>query len=130
MNQFVSLAVYNGVPLDTLGFGADSSDYCHSYCFFQAGYWNQSFWDLYPRYYHLRFSRHQSDQIRHYYFYHSYCCGNCNPFHLEASTPLYLPRVAIMITIVGFAILALLIIGGIYNRTGLASVIASSLSSS
>ncbi|MEI8096555.1 MAG: 7TM domain-containing protein [Candidatus Moraniibacteriota bacterium] len=35
---------------------------------------------------------------------------------------LYLPRVAITLSIVSLAILVILVIGGIYNRTGLASV--------
>jgi hypothetical protein len=48
--------------------------------------------------------------------------GTITRYLLKKARLLYLPRVAIMITVVGFSILLLLFAGGAWNRTGLASV--------
>lgn len=48
--------------------------------------------------------------------------GMLSRFLLRNFRMLYLPRVAITLTIVAFAILGILVLGGAYSRTGLASV--------
>jgi len=48
--------------------------------------------------------------------------GTVARFFLKSFRLLYLPRIAIVISVVGLAIFILLILGGIFDRTGLASV--------
>jgi hypothetical protein len=48
--------------------------------------------------------------------------GTLTRFLIKSFRLLYLPRIAIVLTVVTLAIFALLIVGGVMNRTGLASV--------
>ena len=122
MNQFVSLAAYNGVPLDTLVLMLILPIIVTLIAFFRQVIGIKAFGIYTPAI--ITFAFLATNQIKYgiTIFITVIVVGTATRYVLKRARLLYLPRVAIMITIVGFAILALLIIGGIYNRTGLASV--------
>jgi hypothetical protein len=122
MNQFVSLAAYNGVPLDTLVLLLILPIIVTLIAFFRQVIGIKAFGIYTPAI--ITFAFLATNQIKYgiTIFITVIVVGTATRYILKRARLLYLPRVAIMITIVGFAILALLIMGGINNRTGLASV--------
>jgi len=122
MNPFVSLAAINGVPLDTLVLMLILPIIVTLIAFFRQVVGIKAFGIYTPAI--ITFAFLATNQIKYgiTIFVTVIVVGTATRYVLKRARLLYLPRVAIMITIVGFAILALLIIGGIYNRTGLASV--------
>jgi len=122
MNQFVSLAAYNGVPLDTLVLLLILPIIVTLIAFFRQIIGIKAFGIYTPAI--ITFAFLATNQIKYgiTIFVTVIVVGTASRYVLKRARLLYLPRVAVMITIVGFAILALLIIGGINNRTGLASV--------
>lgn len=122
MNQFISLALSNGVPLDTLILVLILPIIVTVIAFFRQVVGIKAFGIYTPAI--ITFAFLATNEIRYgiTIFITVIIFGTLTRLLLKQFRLLYLPRVAIMITIVGFSILALLIIGGIYNRTGLASV--------
>jgi hypothetical protein len=122
MNHFISLALSNGVPLDTLVLVLILPIIVTLIAFFRQVIGIKAFGIYTPAI--ITFAFLATNQIKYgiIIFVTVIAMGTFVRYLLKQFRLLYLPRVAIMITIVGFAILALLIIGGIYNRTGLASV--------
>lgn len=122
MNQFVSFALTNGVPLDTLILVLILPIIVTMIAFFRQVVGIKAFGIYTPAI--ITFAFLATNEIRYgiTIFITVIFFGTVTRLLLKKFRLLYLPRVAIMITIVGFSILALLIVGGIYNRTGLASV--------
>jgi hypothetical protein len=122
MNPFISLVVSNGVPLDTLVLVLILPIIVTLIAFFRQVIGIKAFGIYTPAI--ITFAFLATNQIKYgiTIFITVIVVGTASRYILKRARLLYLPRVAIMITIVGFSILALLIIGGIYNRTGLASV--------
>jgi len=122
MNQFVSLAVTNGIPLDTLALVLLLPIIVTLIAFFRQVIGIKAFGIYTPAI--ITFAFLATDEIRYgiSIFVTVIVVGTITRFVLKHIRLLYLPRVAIMITIVGFSILLLLFIGGTYDRTGLASV--------
>lgn len=122
MNQFVTLALSNGVPLDTLILVLILPIIVTMIAFFRQVVGIKAFGIYTPAI--ITFALLATNEIRYgiTIFVVVIVVGTLTRLLLKQFRLLYLPRVAIMITIVGLSILALLIIGGIYNRTGLASV--------
>jgi hypothetical protein len=122
MNQFVQLAIGNGVPLDTLELVLILPIIVTMIAFFRQVIGIKAFGIYTPAI--ITFAFLATSEIRYgiFIFVTVVAMGIFVRYILKQIRLLYLPRVAIMITIVGFSILGLLIIGGIYNRTGLASV--------
>jgi hypothetical protein len=122
MNQFIQIALSNGVPLDTLVLVLILPIIVTLIAFFRQVIGIKAFGIYTPAI--ITFAFLATNEIRYgiIIFITVIAIGTFVRFLLKQFRLLYLPRVAIMITIVGFAILALLIIGGIYNRTGLAGV--------
>ncbi|MDD3487620.1 MAG: 7TM domain-containing protein [Candidatus Moranbacteria bacterium] len=122
MNQFVQLALSNGVPLDTLILVLLLPIIVTMIAFFRQVIGIKAFGIYTPAI--ITFAFLATNEIRYgiAIFVTVIAMGTFIRYLLKQFRLLYLPRVAIMITIVGFSILILLIIGGIYNRTGLASV--------
>jgi hypothetical protein len=122
MNPFISLAAYNGVPLDTLVLVLILPIIVTLIAFFRQVLGIKAFGIYTPAI--ITFAFLATNQLKYgiTIFITVIVVGTVSRYVLKRARLLYLPRVAIMITIVGFAILALLIVGGIYNRTGLASV--------
>ncbi|TSA44643.1 hypothetical protein D4R51_03330 [bacterium] len=122
MNQFITLALSNGVPLDTLILVLILPIIVTMIAFFRQVVGIKAFGIYTPAI--ITFALLATNEIRYgiTIFITVIIVGTLARLLLKQFRLLYLPRVAIMITIVGFSILALLIIGGIYNRTGLASV--------
>jgi hypothetical protein len=122
MNPFVSLALANGVPLDTLILVLILPIIVTAIAFFRQVIGIKAFGIYTPAI--ITFAFLATNQIKYgiTIFITVIAVGTFTRFFLKKIRLLYLPRVAIMITVVGFSILGLLIIGGIYNRTGLASV--------
>lgn len=122
MNQFIQLALASGVPLDTLVLVLILPIIVTLIAFFRQVIGIKAFGIYTPAI--ITFAFLATNQIRYgiIIFVTVIAMGTFVRFLLKKIRLLYLPRVAIMITVVGFSILGLLIIGGIYNRTGLASV--------
>jgi len=122
MNQFISLALSSGVPLDTIILVLILPIIVTMIAFFRQVIGIKAFGIYTPAI--ITFAFLATSQIKYgiTIFITVIFVGTITRFLLKQVRLLYLPRVAIMITVVGFSILALLIIGGIYDRTGLASV--------
>jgi len=122
MNQFIILAVANGIPLDTLVLVLILPIIVTVIAFFRQVIGIKAFGIYTPAI--ITFAFLATNQIKYgiTIFVTVIVVGTITRYLLKKARLLYLPRVAIMITIVGFSILFLLFIGGIYNRTGLASV--------
>jgi hypothetical protein len=122
MNQFITLALSSGIPLDTLILVLILPIIVTVIAFFRQVVGIKAFGIYTPAI--ITFALLATNEIRYgiTIFVTVIIVGTLMRLTLKPFRLLYLPRVAIMITIVGFSILALLIIGGINNRTGLASV--------
>jgi hypothetical protein len=122
MNQFISLALANGVPLDTLVLVLILPIIVTVIAFFRQVIGIKAFGIYTPAI--ITFAFLATSQLRYgiTIFLTVIIVGTLTRHILKSIRLLYLPRVAIMITIVGFSILLLLIFGGTNNRTGLASV--------
>lgn len=122
MNQFITLAVANGIPLDTLVLVLILPIIVTMIAFFRQVIGIKAFGIYTPAI--ITFAFLATNQIKYgiTIFVTVIVVGTITRYLLKKARLLYLPRVAIMITIVGFSILFLLFIGGIWNRTGLASV--------
>ena len=122
MNQFVQLATSSGVPLDTLVLVLILPIIVTMIAFFRQVIGIKAFGIYTPAI--ITFALLATNQIKYgiTIFVTVIAVGTFTRFILKKFRLLYLPRVAIMITIVGFSILLLLFVGGTYDRTGLASV--------
>ncbi len=122
MNSFITLALANGVPLDTLVLVLILPIIVTLIAFFRQVIGIKAFGIYTPAI--ITFALLATDQLKYgiTIFVTVIAVGTLTRFILKKVRLLYLPRVAIMITVVGFSILFLLVIGGIWNRTGLASV--------
>jgi hypothetical protein len=122
MNQFIALAVANGIPLDTLVLVLILPIIVTTIAFFRQVIGIKAFGIYTPAI--ITFAFLATNQIKYgiTIFMTVIVVGTITRYLLKKARLLYLPRVAIMITIVGFSILFLLFVVGIYNRTGLASV--------
>jgi hypothetical protein len=122
MSQFITLALANGVPLDTLVLVLILPIIVTVIAFFRQVIGIKAFGIYTPAI--ITFAFLATSQLRYgiTIFLTVIIVGTLTRHILKQIRLLYLPRVAIMITIVGFSILLLLIIGGTNNRTGLASV--------
>ncbi|MFA5926115.1 MAG: 7TM domain-containing protein [Parcubacteria group bacterium] len=122
MNQFISLALSSGIPLDTLVLVLILPIIVTMIAFFRQVVGIKAFGIYTPAI--ITFAFLATNEIRYgiTIFVTVIIVGTLMRLVLKPFRLLYLPRVAIMITIVGFSILALLILGGINSRTGLASV--------
>lgn len=122
MNQFISLALSSGIPLDTLILVLILPIIVTVIAFFRQVVGIKAFGIYTPAI--ITFAFLATNEIRYgiTIFVTVIIVGTLMRLVLKPFRLLYLPRVAIMITIVGFSILALLIFGGINSRTGLASV--------
>jgi hypothetical protein len=122
MNQFITLALSSGIPLDTLILVLILPIIVTVIAFFRQVVGIKAFGIYTPAI--ITFALLATNEIRYgiTIFVTVIIVGTLMRLALKPFRLLYLPRVAIMITIVGFSILALLIFGGINNRTGLASV--------
>src|SRR4030043_575653 len=122
MTQFIQLALSNGVPLDTLVLVLILPIIVTVIAFFRQVIGIKAFGIYTPAI--ITFALLATNQIKYgiTIFITVIAVGTLTRFLLKHFRLLYLPRVAIMITIVGFSILLLLFVGGTYNRTGLASV--------
>jgi len=122
MNSFVDLALTNGVPLETLIVVLILPIIVTMIAFFRQVMGIKAFGIYTPAI--ITFAFLATNEIRYgiTIFITVIAVGTITRLLLKHFRLLYLPRVAIMITVVGFSILILLIIGGIYDRTGLASV--------
>ncbi|PIU77858.1 MAG: hypothetical protein COZ28_00845 [Candidatus Moranbacteria bacterium CG_4_10_14_3_um_filter_44_15] len=122
MNQFITLALANGIPLDTLVLVLILPIIVTVIAFFRQVIGIKAFGIYTPAI--ITFALLATNQIKYgiTIFVTVIVVGTLTRFILKRARLLYLPRVAIMITIVGFSILLLLFVGGTFNRTGLASV--------
>jgi len=122
MNQFVTLALANGIPLDTLVLVLILPIIVTVIAFFRQVIGIKAFGIYTPAI--ITFALLATNQIKYgiTIFLTVIIVGTFTRFVLKKIRLLYLPRVAIMITVVGFSILLLLFVGGTFNRTGLASV--------
>lgn len=122
MNPFITMALANGVPLDTLVLVLILPIIVTLIAFFRQVIGIKAFGIYTPAI--ITFALLATDQLKYgiTIFVTVIAVGTLTRFILKKVRLLYLPRVAIMITVVGFSILFLLVIGGIWNRTGLASV--------
>ncbi len=122
MNQFIQLALANSVPLDTLILVLILPIIVTLIAFFRQVIGIKAFGIYTPAI--ITFAFLATNQLKYgiTIFITVIVVGTLARFILKRIRLLYLPRVAIMITIVGFSILFLLFIGGTYDRTGLASV--------
>ena len=122
MNQFITLALANGIPLDTLVLVLILPIIVTVIAFFRQVIGIKAFGIYTPAI--ITFALLATNQIKYgiTIFVTVIVVGTLTRFILKRARLLYLPRVARMITIVGFSILLLLFVGGTFNRTGLASV--------
>jgi hypothetical protein len=122
MNQFISLALSSGIPIDTLILVLILPIIVTVIAFFRQVVGIKAFGIYTPAI--ITFAFLATNEIRYgiTIFITVIIVGTLMRLVLKPFRLLYLPRVAIMITIVGFSILALLFLGGINNRTGLATV--------
>ncbi len=122
MNQFITLALSSGIPLDTLILVLILPIIVTVIAFFRQVVGIKAFGIYTPAI--ITFAFLATNEIRYgiTIFITVIIVGTLMRLALKPFRLLYLPRVAIMITIVGFSILTLLILGGINSRTGLASV--------
>src|SRR4030065_1289200 len=119
VNSFITLAAANGVPLETLVLMLILPIIVTAIAFFRQVIGIKAFGIYTPAI--ITFAFLATNQIKYgiIIFVTVIAIGTFIRFLLKQFRLLYLPRVAIMITIVGFAILALLFVGGTYTRTGL-----------
>ncbi len=122
MNYFVSLVIANGVPPETLVLMLILPIIVTMIAFFRQVIGIKAFGIYTPAI--ITFAFLATNQIKYgiAIFATVIVVGTATRYILKRARLLYLPRVAIMITIVGFSILFLLFEGGVWNRTGLASV--------
>ena len=122
MNQIVELALYSGIPLDTVALVLMLPVIVTVIAFFRQVIGIKAFGIYTPAI--ITFAFLATQQLRYgiIIFITVIAVGTLARFILKPFRLLYLPRVAIMITTVSISILILLIIGGYFNRTGLASV--------
>ncbi len=122
INSFITLAAANGVPLDTLVLVLILPIIVTMIAFFRQVIGIKAFGIYTPAI--ITFAFLATNEIKYgiTIFVTVILVGTVTRYLLKKARLLYLPRVAIMITIVGFSILFLLFIGGTWNRTGLASV--------
>ncbi len=122
MNQIVELALYSGIPLDTVVLVLMLPVIVTVIAFFRQVIGIKAFGIYTPAI--ITFAFLATQQLRYgiIIFITVIAVGTLARFILKPFRLLYLPRVAIMITTVSISILILLIIGGYFNRTGLASV--------
>lgn len=122
VNSFITLASANGVPLDTLVLVLILPIIVTMIAFFRQVIGIKAFGIYTPAI--ITFAFLATNEIKYgiTIFATVILVGTITRYLLKKARLLYLPRVAIMITIVGFSILFLLFIGGAWNRTGLASV--------
>lgn len=122
MNQFINLALSSGIPIDTLVLVLILPIIVTVIAFFRQVVGIKAFGIYTPAI--ITFAFLATNEIRYgiTIFITVIIVGTLMRLVLKPFRLLYLPRVALMITIVGFSILALLILGGINNRTGLATV--------
>jgi hypothetical protein len=122
VNSFVALAIGSGVPLDTLVLVLLLPIIVTMIAFFRQVIGIKAFGIYTPAI--ITFALLATNQIKYgiTIFITVILVGTITRYFLKKARLLYLPRVAIMITIVGFSILLLLFAGGTFNRTGLASV--------
>ncbi|OGI26556.1 MAG: hypothetical protein A2359_02850 [Candidatus Moranbacteria bacterium RIFOXYB1_FULL_43_19] len=122
INSFITLAAANGVPLDTLVLVLILPIIVTMIAFFRQVIGIKAFGIYTPAI--ITFAFLATNEIKYgiTIFVTVILVGTITRYLLKKARLLYLPRVAIMITIVGFSILFLLFIGGTWNRTGLASV--------
>ena len=122
MNQIVELALYSGIPLDTVILVLMLPVIVTVIAFFRQVIGIKAFGIYTPAI--ITFAFLATQQLRYgiIIFITVIAVGTLARFILKPFRLLYLPRVAIMITTVSISILILLIIGGYFNRTGLASV--------
>lgn len=122
INSFVTLASANGVPLDTLVLMLILPIIVTMIAFFRQVIGIKAFGIYTPAI--ITFALLATNQIKYgiTIFATVIVVGTITRYLLKKARLLYLPRVAIMITVVGFSILLLLFVGGTWNRTGLASV--------
>lgn len=122
VNSFITLASANGVPLDTLVLVLILPIIVTMIAFFRQVIGIKAFGIYTPAI--ITFALLATNQIKYgiTIFATVIVVGTLTRYLLKKARLLYLPRVAIMITVVGFSILLLLFIGGTWNRTGLASV--------
>ncbi len=121
-NQLITLINANGVPLDTLVLVLILPVIVTAIAFFRQVIGIKAFGIYTPAI--ITFAFLATSQLRYgiTIFITVIVVGTITRHLLKKARLLYLPRVAIMITVVGFSILLLLFIGGAWNRTGLASV--------
>jgi len=122
VNSFIALAAANGVPLDTLVLVLILPIIVTMIAFFRQVIGIKAFGIYTPAI--ITFALLATNQIKYgiTIFVTVIVVGTITRYLLKKARLLYLPRVAIMITVVGFSILLLLFIGGTWNRTGLAGV--------
>ncbi len=122
VNSFITIATANGVPLDTLVLVLILPIIVTTIAFFRQVVGIKAFGIYTPAI--ITFALLATNDIKYgiTIFITVILVGTITRYLLKKARLLYLPRVAIMITIVGFSILFLLFIGGVWNRTGLASV--------
>ena len=122
INSFITLAAANGVPLDTLVLVLILPIIVTMIAFFRQVIGIKAFGIYTPAI--ITFAFLATNEIKYgiTIFVTVILVGTVTRYLLKKARLLYLPRVAIMITIVGFSILFLLFIGGTWDRTGLASV--------
>lgn len=122
MNYFISLAISSGVPLDTLVLVLILPIIVTVIAFFRQVIGIKAFGIYTPAI--ITFAFLATNQLKYgiTIFITVIIVGTAARYILKRARLLYLPRVAIMITIVGFSILLLLFVGGTWSRTGLASV--------
>ncbi|OGI25057.1 MAG: hypothetical protein A3J76_02380 [Candidatus Moranbacteria bacterium RBG_13_45_13] len=122
VNSFITLASANGVPLDTLVLVLILPIIVTMIAFFRQVIGIKAFGIYTPAIITFAFLATNDIKYGITIFVTVIVVGTATRFFLKRARLLYLPRVAIMITIVGFSILLLLFTGGRWNRTGLASV--------
>jgi hypothetical protein len=121
-NSFAMLVAGSGVPIDTLVLMLILPIIVTMIAFFRQVVGIKAFGIYTPAI--ITFALLATNQIKYgiTIFVTVILVGTITRYLLKKARLLYLPRVAIMITIVGFSILFLLFIGGVWDRTGLASV--------
>lgn len=122
VNSFIALASINGVPLDTIVLMLMLPIIVTMIAFFRQVIGIKAFGIYTPAIITFAFLAMSDLKYGITIFIVVILVGTITRYLLKKARLLYLPRVAITITVVGFSILLLLFIGGVYGRTGLASV--------
>jgi len=122
VNPFIDLAAASGVPLDTLVLVLILPIIVTMIAFFRQVVGIKAFGIYTPAI--ITFALLATSQLKYgiTIFATVIIVGTITRYLLKKARLLYLPRVAIMITVVRFSILLLLFVGGAWNRTGLAGV--------